>query len=688
MRCQPIFVACVSTAAVACTAAAGLGQTGVAAPAADNVVPFEQFVPTSTRLFIAVHRLEELQAGLPASRAETLLPFIGALPEPGAALDTKSFLKTFLGPACRMEWADLHKTEFAVAARSWSQIADGVLFVRLPDESAPNRWFADSQQRSTRISRHARMLRVEGATLCIRDGILAASRAAGAETLMRETLRLMAGRGSSALKGSEEYRRLMAYLPAKPLATAFSGRIARVGPDPGEETEETEGIQEFHATEAAFGQGVLGVYRRDGRLEIALRANRAEPVDRPALDDAAMDRLRALPHTTIFAWAGSLETLGLSGLGDVSGPWAKYAQLLLGSDLSLEDASLPLGPHIILAWDQDLSGSGGTPQFAVLLRSDDARLISTKFSALADCVLERIHVVDPVDLDSVAGVKLTTRMGVPIASVALRGYCEASRFPGARLLRNLEPSWAASGDWWIFALTRDHLERILDAQSGSAPRLESLPDVRSVLDAERKCRSIVLARLEAAAGWTERWAAQAKSGQASLLNPKSWNGDLLLDVIQPDRLGIGMRSDQEPGVVVVARVDAETAADGVLQAGDRILGIDGQLLDLNSPNADLRNRWHRVRSATSRTVRIERDGAALDVELVFDRPDIRMPEVSTGAVAALVELARIGRDLPFVSFTELGVDAEHFAAIVSLQVAPAAGPVTATVAPKADSPGQ
>jgi hypothetical protein len=180
-----------------------------------------------------------------------------------------------------------------------------------------------------------------------------------------------------------------------------------------------------------------------------------------------------------------------------------------------------------------------------------------------------------------------------------------------------------------------------------------------------------ITQADLAAQHMKEWLAAASKGAPSLLNPTHWTRPATRNR-QPPRLGIGMASAQEPGVVVVARVYPETAADGRLQIDDRILGIDGKLLSLVHPNADLRQAWLTTDTRPGPIARVSRNGTIIEIQLPKERPNnvSVMSTLRKSPADALRELASIAENIQFASLAVLAGDDDHFSARLSLRFIP------------------
>ncbi len=660
--------------------------SGPAQPRGQEAASFARFVPPSTGVFITVRRLGEVSDALRQAHAWRLVPLLtGTGTDDDLPFDLRTAVNAFLGPKTSISIDDLMKTEVGLAARSWSDVADGVWYARVDDEQTLDRWFPKDRRKSARLAPSARLFRMDdGVVACLRDGVVAMARRTGGGTLMAETRLLMSGRRvQTSLADTAGFRELIAYLPSKPLAVAYLAKVnvaASVGSGPPErENDPPAATDDSGPTTAdlgrwweAFDRAVIGMYARDERIDLALRGVLNTPHPRTPLAPGALQVLRELPQTTLAAWALTADldrAFERSSTTRPLGRLGRYMRLLAG--LPARDGRranpLPsLGPHVILAWDQDMT-EAATPQLAVLLECKQARVLNGEVTRIVESILDLLDARDPVDRESTPAVRLTTYLGVPISYVPLDPYAAKSRFPVAKLLEHLEPSWAAHGDWVIITLSRDHLERILDSRFGLVPTLGAADETRAVWERPEDRTQLIILQAGLASKVLERWLSRARAGAPSLLNPSSWGGPELMDAFQSTHLGIAIGSEGEPGAVVVTRVYPNTAAAGRLRPGDRIMGLDGQMLDLGEPGADLRRRWADKPATPARTLRVRRGDATIDVTLSpRDDPPV-LSDLLVDPIDAVRELASVGRSLRFASLSVHETDEKHFSALLSLR---------------------
>ena len=660
------LVLCVLSVAVS-----ALAQRPVADATAP--VPFARYVPASAKLFITVHRPGEADAALRRAHAWRLLPILaGGSADEGRPFNFREAIASFLGLQGYSNINELLEFEMGLVARSWVQPGGAVWLVRIPDEAVLDRWFPPGRRKGRGAIRAARFFNTrDGVTVCMRDGIVATARRSGRDSLLRQTMHLMGGPGGEVLERSAVFRELTAYLPVDPLAVAY---VARDDPSPAARAESSPWWP-------ALDRAVVGLYEGEGRIDVAIRASLVTPRSKPKLSRTAIWRLLRLPQTTLLA---SVTTIDLeqayqeAASNPTSGTLGRYLALLAGVQESARDGSGKhqprLGPHVILVWGQDLTEGGSTPQVAVMVECGDGQAVRELAGQIARRIVRLVHALDPAEAPGALSIIQSKHLGTPVLHIPLKSYARKSRLPLVRLLGSAEPAWTVWNGWLILALSRDHIARILDAQFGLVPTLTTLADVREMRPPEADpagwaVLSIIQPGL--ATNVLDQWLGAQKAGSPSLLDPGWWRGHTPTEALDRLRLGIETKVVQEPGAVVVARVYPNTAAEGRLLPEDRIIGIDGYLLSLTSPNADLRKRWAESTAEPGPTLRVQRGGTAIDVVLPSKSMDGLLANVRMKPADAVRELASLGRTLQFASFAVRVSEEQRYWARLSLRFAPA-----------------
>jgi hypothetical protein len=529
-----------------------------------------------------------------------------------------------------------------------------------------DRWFPKDQRQETPGSAADNLFRMtDGMIVGVRDGIVAMARRGNAD-LVREVFRLMVGGVAETLHDSPAYRKLVGYLPGKTLAVAYWARDAG---EPGTANMASSLLP-------LMDHAVVGMSAGERQIDFAIRAELRAPQSPKTLAGHAVDRLMKLPATTLVACATTIDlnptAQAAAGTGFLDW-WAKalsFVTALRSTNGETAQPLPPLGPHMILAWDQDLTAAGSAPQLALLMETKNARQLEAQFEATVESLIGQDAQNDSADdPESEPMIIRGTHFGVSIAQASLYPDIEGMPLPLSQLMDELPLSWAAHDDWFIVALSRDHIARILDAQFGLLPALSNVRDVQALRKRRASHTSIVLLQPDLASDVLQRWVAVGATPPKKL-DPSLFTEPSLAEAVQRTRLGIGMRVEAEPGTVVVARVYSNTAADGHLLSDDRIIGVDGRLLDLESPNADLRRRWAEPSVANGHTFRVQREDTTIEVYLRHDDPGAIPEDLLTRSLPAIRGLASALRTIRFASVTVHPTDERHFSARVSLRLAP------------------
>ena len=100
---------------------------------------------------------------------------------------------------------------------------------------------------------------------------------------------------------------------------------------------------------------------------------------------------------------------------------------------------------------------------------------------------------------------------------------------------------------------------------------------------------------------------------------------------------------------------------------DRIIGIDGQLLAMKSPNRDLRRRWRESEAQPGPTLRVERKGKLLDITHPRTERDALLSKVLVAPAEALRQLAALTQTVDFATLETPLTESGQFAARLSLR---------------------
>lgn len=197
----------------------------------------------------------------------------------------------------------------------------------------------------------------------------------------------------------------------------------------------------------------------------------------------------------------------------------RYLKILLGASAVGPAASPPqIGPHVILVWGQDLTGTGSTAQLAVLIECEDALALDSHVAGAVATLARRLLANDPSKTRDVAPVQRETHLDATISSMSLQSFVADSSLPLARILGGVELSWAAQGNWFILGLSRDHVERIVDGKFGLVGTLDRGRDMRATLQRRANVTSLAIVQGALVADVLDGWLAEAGRGVPLLLN--------------------------------------------------------------------------------------------------------------------------------------------------------------------------
>ncbi len=629
--------------------------------------PLAHYVPATTGLFVSIQELGEVDDALRQTQAWRILPLLAG--QSGSSLslkDLRSTVSALLGPGAAAETSDFSSVEVALVAPSWNQIGAASWVVRPPKATSLDKWFpVERRSRTESVGGGDFFLSEAGMTIGLKDGVAVLVRGAAVDREKNAVLRLLARGEGKPLAEQEQFRRLGSYLPPKALAIAYyqDDEVASE-PEPG------------WIKVSRMRSAVAGLYSGEGRIDIAIRGALHAASPRRLLAPAAVDRLFRLPATTLVAWAGAVDlpkayAAAVEHSSDgVLGRFVALAESLRSANAE-DGVSFPaIGPHILLAWDQELEDHSQGPEVAVLVESSEARAVAGELEQMAQTLLEFTRKLEgEAEVGQPSELTHSNHLGVHLTHVPLAPIVRWSSAPLARLFSGGEVSWAVQGDWLMVALSRRHLQRLIDAQHNLVPALANMPDMQDLRKRRAHLGGFMVAQPDLAAEVLQGWLSKRGTQEKTWFDVDRWSQIVLAEGTRANRLGIGMRTEQEPGVVVVARVYPGTPAEGKLEPEDRIVGVDGRLLDFAGPNLDLRRRWSTAAPPGGHSFRVIRDEMQIEVQLEAEETGVGLSNLLTRPVDALSDLASIGRSIRFASWSVHATDEMHYSALISLRFA-------------------
>lgn len=642
-----------------------VGAQPVAAASRD--VPFGRYIPASVPYFVTVRNLTALDRALGDVKAGQLLAQLsGSRDEEIRRADGRSVLQSFLGRESSIDLLTLTRLNAAVAIDSWSDTPHAVWFFRLRDTALVDEWFPQQRRAAQDTSRGALIFRTpDGLIVGQRDDILVLARRWVGDRLLVEIVQMLTGKPQASLEQSQHYQELATYLPAASLATIYVN-----GPADDQSAPAATRIAGLE-----MERFVIGLYASGNHIDLAIRGTRVHASAQKRLKPRAIGQMLRLPHTTLFAVtrAVDIDPAALAGKG--GNELSRYARLLLslrGLNKEGAESVSKLGPHVVFAWGQTLTGASDFPQVAVLVECEDSAELKAQLDGTLSNVTAAIRTLDPQQLASLS-VAHETHLGVGVSYIPTVTIDDPARLGALRLLTDVQPAWAAWGNWMLLATHREHLKRILNAQFGLVPTLGSVPAARVIRPGQQGVAMMSVVQASTAAQQIDAWLSASSDDMPLWLDPIWWDSLLGADVLQSKSLGVRIERSYSPGQITVSTTVAETAAEGLLHQGDHIIGLNGSLIDLADPARDFRKQWRRRPRDAGPTIRVMRDGEAMDVVLpiVVDEEGDR-PEFDPAPV--LRKLVSLARGVSFAGLTVHATDERHYSARITLRLQERAKP--------------
>ncbi|UCG16647.1 MAG: PDZ domain-containing protein, partial [Phycisphaerales bacterium] len=646
--------------------AAAMGQKR---PRSGAVPTLARLAPADTGLFVEFQRPDRVQEQLRNLNAWHLFELFiqGGSPsgETSAPVDWGEVVSANLGVSPDTAFETLFADQAALAAPNWEHVHEGVILLRLRDPAVLEEIVGPEKVPET-IRRRKKITVYQ-----TKRGLWVATDGRFAILSLRGESSPFSGKAIGLLEGTNRQSLLAVRTYAgqvRQLEPGRAGHLYFAGPPTS--PAEPPGVTRSDLWPACQW-GVIGVYLRQQRVDLVVRGRLAQARGQAYRPQVDMDRLMRLPQTTLLAWGTSVDLpeahhhLVRNPSSTLETVLASLLKVLPEAD-ELEASLLSkLGPQIVIVWDQGADRDRAVPQLAVLVESGDATAAAAALGGVMEAVLAKLSPSADESNPGAGRLVHIEHLGTTMFQIPFETMFAAA--PAGSLLGRLrgsvQPCFAPLGGWLAIALNPRQLQRIIDADRGLIPRLGDVPELG--LATRQRARSVVLGLAQPAlcAQVIDRWLATLASDEDSL-----WR-TVLGDDVRSSRsrrraLGIGMRVTQKPGRVTVARVYSGAPADGHLQPGDEILGVNGRLLSLSSPNADLRRMIQSAEQNETVALRVLRDSEYVDVEIT-PRPAEPKPGQG-GAVEALGQLARLGQALRYCTFTVFASRPDQYVARVTL----------------------
>ena len=591
----------------------------IAAPKGPNVgpEPLARFAPASARFYVHTDRLANTETLIQQTHSVEFLKRLAETFEWDAKLfDLRSRMAAFLNLTASVDQARLSRLEAAMISSSAVDAASTVWLARLSRTDMLADWFEPKRRTAeTKSGDVVSFATDDGFTVCVRQDVVAMGRRQRGRSILREVYNNLTTEGAAgrSLADSPLYRDLAAELPGGEACSAFlstggakSGNLAPWSP-------------------MVVERVLLGAYNEEGSLFVAARGIHGEKNTPSALHRTAVETFARLPATTFGAAAVRVDVTSLksrfAAILDLLAifPVPETDDGTTGDVSSWQSRLEDFGPELIVIWGQPIALADQRPQVGLMIRCRDARAVRTDFSRMLAHAIRWLGTMDEVDADALPKFKLTTHLGTPIVYVFPGDYPDQSRLGWTSTLKGMTPAWAAWGDWFMVTASLEHMQRILDAQTGMAPTLATLPEIARHLSTAHEPAGVFMLQPQLAAAALENW-----SKDFETLPDEHWVNEWWDEVVEflegsADHVWldifkfVGQRGS---GTVNVAQVDAAPGIAVPLQSGDLVIGVNDMLLSLNDPLGTLEELWDAEPRAHILRVRVIRSGKAIEVDVV------------------------------------------------------------------------
>ncbi len=622
--------------------------------------------PADVGMFVEMRAADDLL--VPLSEPRLWLTFAKLAGQP-ARLDEAQEWGRRVQQTVRMSPADAIRALFsqrvAFFASPASGAQDAVVLCRpaRPTSALIQEWPKQPLPNSGRASLYRLS---NGISLASYDGLLLFGDGARRDGLMPQVLRLSEPDPPRSLVQDPSYLRLLERVPANPdgvlfvrlrgeaaapasasapasgpIATASAPSAAASAPAPGE-------VLPLPAPLRGADSILLALHRRDRLLHFTAvgdapqRAAARRSPDGPRLREL----LGGLPERTLAAWAVSVDfselLRGVDALPPTNPIRVVYRmQEKAGIARRLTDS---LAGSACVAVGVVMPDPGSVappaPSVGLLLVTRDAEAAEGELRRLFDlsvsmCNLLALQLGAAAPKLAIDDLEIDGRRGQRISLAPL--LPDAMRSPG---LGRLELCWARDHDVILLASHEDWLRQLLDARAGRGRDLsETLAQAQRPIAPDSA--QVIVLQTGPIADLGDLWLRYLGRAAPDALNDAWWRDR------QPGgrnvQLGIQARRDGDRARLIVESVAPGSPADGVLRAGDALVGCSRRRF-VENPIEELRRGIAQRPDTTWVDLIVERDGSAAQVR--------RVPLPFVNPVELLRQAVAVGRMVQRVVYAE------------------------------------
>ncbi|MCK4659176.1 MAG: PDZ domain-containing protein [Phycisphaerae bacterium] len=636
---------------------------GVAAPARPQppaAGSLAAYAPSDCGLFIQIERPTRINPNLRDVNAWKLLGvlFGAEMADGESSTDWYDVLVANLAGKSASAMRELFSERAALMAPTWKRLADGVIVIQIPNRTVLRHLVGPGMVRTEKREGRLKVYETMRGLRIATDGrtVLIAQRQASSDLFSR-CLELLKHRGRDSLLKDPRFAAKVRELPRqRKIPQGFFYFANETGKTP--TSAEADGEPEADAAGfwPVLESGVVGMYVQGNLVDFALRASLGHPQERTS-PRVHLQWLKQLPRSTLVAWATSLDVDAAferflnPGPDAVTAQYATFLAEAIDPERLKRDVVSKIGPRLMLAWGHDFVVEEGGSSLALLVQSTDADGVKDALDVVVSRLVDAINVLNPTDENP---LRITTEeiFGTEVTVIELADYF-AERAPGSvasYLASTMRLCYASLDDWVLVSWNVNHMRELVNAHNGYRPVLGAFTDVARLKALRRGPTVLGVGQLATAAAVLGEWLDRAERRPDSILNLYA-RGPVDDPSRQRRLLGLGLAPQTQPGRVEVAKVYQEGPCHNLVEVGDRIVAVNGRVLELTDANGDLRERARELPDGQSVTLRLERAGTLTDVSIVVDRPRNPRQEIVADAVRALRHFQTLSRHLAFATFT-------------------------------------
>lgn len=638
-------------------------------------------VPADARLFLEVadvHAFLQARAGQEfAELLAELMPAPATRPATQPAVNWQESLGQKLGlhdgEAARL----LFGGRAALVSDSWNNIDDLVLLTEVVDAVAMEKvlekryGLIPSGEGQGGVS--VRRYRLEDGHELACDGQVAVigqtARHAG---LYERTVNLWATGRRATLADLVDFRERTSGLPANANIVFYSGPAVR-GPAA------ASALSIFWPDVNSVAVGVV----MNGRVVTLETCASMQTESAVSGAEPPVDALLRLPANTVAAWTRPIryrDEFKQLDAANPDGPVRFYltvlqtglpAGTLEGGLLQhlVGDSVISIGQQTIKPLLGDEAETLVLPTLALTVETDDPDAVAGVVDRMGENLLGLLNLQPP------GGEPLTIQKtplgsdGTVVRSLAVGRYFGATQ-PLGEFLGSVELSWTVADRWLIVATNPDTVRQMVAARRGETEPATVTGARRTLAlvgDRKGSVQMALIARPDATAAMIDSWMTFIKNHHPEMLQAQYWERLRRQHLANNVQLGAVPRLTNGTEITV-DRTMPGWPAHGVLQAGDRILSVDGQAINAANPLVSLRELVAARRKPDQVTLQIVRAGQPAEVTITKLPVPLEAQQIQPLALLGnIADLMRVFSSASYVTWQPSG---ERVNARLELELAP------------------